>query len=196
MELKDVYTGENRFTGLSKSARDAILRNNRHDPELEKRARQRRSKLLIFFVLLSTRQWHDLPVSLVRVPLADVRREWVEERGPTHFQMAGQHFHLYKDLYGGSMFHPQGLMEAKYSQQGMEVHRGNIIYPNQVRSTRPSLACDGGSTMYGFWLQAIAAPKVVFPQLASTQNGLWTLVLCNPDGNPKDGTKEILHWLV
>lgn len=88
-----------------------------------------------------------LPVSLVRIPLAEVKREWSEERGPTHLQVAGQHFHLYKDLYGNSGFRPLGFMEIKYSGQGTEVNRGNIIYPNQVGPNRLYFPCDGSIRM-------------------------------------------------
>ena len=150
--------------------------------------------------------------SLVRIPLAEVKREWSKERGPIHLQMAAQHFHLYEDLYGGSEFRPRGFMEIKYSEGGTEVHRGNIIYPNQVRfyqldhicpvhggirmSAGLHLTCISATRVSSCWLQSAAPPEVVLPPLVSVQNDLWTLVLCNPDGNPMDGTKEILHWMV
>lgn len=125
-----------------------VLRQNRRNPELERKARKK--ELL--------------------VPLESVQKEWEQFEGPKHLQTIGNHFHIYKDVFGGE-FKPLTFLQVRYGAQ--QVMRGNILKAKE----------------------ALHPPDVAFPPLRDT-NALWTLVLTNPDGNLVNNHAELLHWMV
>ena len=61
-------------------------------------------------------------------------------------------------------------------EEGREVCRGNLLYPRQVSEP----------------------PLVSLPLKTPCEegDGLYTLVLTNPDGHLQDNKKEVLHWMM
>ena len=69
------------------------------------------------------------------VPLEEVQKEWQLYRGLDQLRTAGQHFHLYQDLYQ-QLFRPRRFMRVQYGQT--VVHRGTVISPSEVNSPTTS----------------------------------------------------------
>ena len=116
------------------------------------------------------------------VPLDDVYNESkLTYTGLKHLQTSASHFNIFNDLFGYT-FLPHGYMEVAY-KDGCMVHRGNILYPQQVLEP-PSVT-----------LPPVTLIKHSLPYM-EVEDLLWTLILSNPDGHLTNNKLEVLHWMM
>ncbi len=109
----------------------------------------------------------------MEVSLDLVQSEWRERTGRHHLRNIGLHSAIYQDVFG-SVFHPQGFLEVKYStpEYTHSVEQGNLL----------PAAC------------ACREPVVTLPE--GLKGNYSTLLLTDPDGHLTDGTMELLHWMM
>ena len=107
------------------------------------------------------------------VPLDDVWRGWTEPRGRGlhQLQTAGEHCHVYQDVFGG-LFRPLGFLNISYAN-AHSVAWGNLIVATDALN-----------------------PPTVTLQSEQLPPGYASLVLTNPDGHLLDNTKDLLHWMM
>lgn len=109
---------------------------------------------------------------LVHIPLAEVRKEWLDSWGCglQHLYTLGQHSRIYQDVFGRE-FKPLGLLRVEYPE-GQHVTWGDMVVAKH----------------------AAVQPQVTLP--GNLEGGFATLILTNPDGHLQDNTQELLHWMV
>lgn len=124
------------------------------------------------------------------VPLESVQNEWEQYEGPKHLQTVGNHFHIFKDVFGGE-FRPRTFFKVRHGSH--QVLRGNILNAAEVTRTLlpPALHLN---LPFGLLKQTLQPPDVTLP--SPERDELWTLVLSNPDGNLRNYHTELLHWMM
>ena len=151
-----------------------VLRRNRRDPEMEKKARMQNRTCVCLWGKWSLCVWGGIiPLPcIVFVPLDEVRREWLGGRGRGLHQLRslGLHSLIYQDVYGQE-FMPQGILGVSYLA-GPQVTWGDIVVAKD----------------------ATAAPQVTLP--SDPKHGYATLTLTNPDGHLQQQSQELLHWMM
>ncbi|EDV25430.1 uncharacterized protein TRIADDRAFT_55510 [Trichoplax adhaerens] len=108
----------------------------------------------------------------LQIPLSRVYDDWLSTTGPKHVMTVAEHYGIFKDVLMDYPFFPTVNFGVEYPNY--RVQWGNLISPSKT-AARPKISF---------------APKY--------NDGLWTLIMINPDGvfieNQQES--EILHWLL
>ncbi|XP_065171907.1 large ribosomal subunit protein mL38-like [Atheta coriaria] len=110
------------------------------------------------------------------INLDDVKKEWLTQGGPQHIQQIAEHYGVFEHLFGDAYFAPVVPLHVKYNIGGDKVapvYYGNVLKPSDTAS----------------------APEVEFNS-PKGNDGLWTLIMTNPDGHLTENNKEYVHWFV
>ncbi|CAG0913364.1 unnamed protein product [Notodromas monacha] len=109
-------------------------------------------------------------------------REWMRSSGPEQLLTIGEHYGIFRDLFGAEyFFYPRVPLQVEYgsaaeNEEGVDVvnpvHFGNYLKPRDVTS----------------------APEVSI--VDADPDSLWCLVMSTPDGHFTEDNKEYLHYLV
>ncbi|XP_078337485.1 large ribosomal subunit protein mL38-like isoform X2 [Crassostrea virginica] len=91
-----------------------------------------------------------------------------------HLRRLGEHFGVFRDLFGGAYFYPHIDLDISYDiseEEELPVYHGNLIEPSQTA-------------------------RVPSVQYEADSQSLWTLLMTAPDSHLQDNNAEYLHWLV
>lgn len=105
-----------------------------------------------------------------------MKKEWLTQGGPQHIQQIAEHYGVFEHLFGDAYFAPVVPLHVKYNIGGDKVapvYYGNVLKPSDTAS----------------------APEVEFNS-PKGNDGLWTLIMTNPDGHLTENNKEYVHWFV
>lgn len=81
-------------------------------------------------------------VSVVKIPLEEVKGEWLGESFPTQCKVMAKHYGIYRDLFDGAHFTPVINLDVLFEYDAeyvTPVYRGNKIPPVEVHLFPPQL---------------------------------------------------------
>lgn len=120
------------------------------------------------------------------VPLEEVEKEWLLEKGSDAIVTVAHHYNIFKDLFSSPhFFDPVVQLDLFYPESEAEEGEDGAVFVSPV--------------YFGNTLPAVLAadpPNLRFEAPEFARKAYWTLVMTSPDEHLEESEKEYLHWMV
>ncbi|KPP63245.1 39S ribosomal protein L38, mitochondrial-like [Scleropages formosus] len=151
-----------------------LVKENRHNPEMEKASRQ---LTCVYYLPL-------------KIPVDRVQAEWECTAGPFQLRDVAMHYGVYRDLFPGAFFIPRVMLRVAYGNEATShVHYGNHITPTEaLTAPRVTFEADKGS----LWTLLLTSPD---EHLQDNEGEYVHWLVGNIPGNAVQSGEELCHYM-